>query len=269
MSLKYKFPFLREEEDDDDNETIDEDSLFGGRKRRRQRGGRIMNGQTYGVTTDDNENELKTLVNVPPKAPPMSTTNPTNPTLVSTIGTYKINAGIVLYHVSKQASFFDPNYVTLSPKVSGIQNKLGIFSTSLNDSLAYLGNCANWPANKNTSGWIHKFVVTEDIPNIRMLTQYQFKFQTNPGNQANLNKIEKEICSGDVEDVQYHTNLIGIGFQGTDIQGRPRTEFALCIKKMRRSLDYQGTYQCRLDGLTEYNFTTPSNIPSPSDNPVS
>jgi len=180
------------------------------------------------------------------------------PPMISSISTFSITGGTKLYHVSKEMPYFNVKRILLSPKISGVKNMLGLFSTSIFDALSQVANCANHPR-KETLGWIHEFVVDKNITGIRMDDAYDFKAKTNPSNTKGLENIEKEICVAKHDFYVYGAYFNGVGYSGKDISGQARHEFALCLPKIRGNLRYTGTHECRLDGLKKYEFNDRSN----------
>ena len=83
---------------------------------------------------------------------------------VSKLNLITIKSGIYLYHGSQTKNSFDPTDVKLSE-----DSLLAIFSNSKNISSDVFMNCSQYPS---TNGYLHKFIISRDIPNIQVISPY-------------------------------------------------------------------------------------------------
>lgn len=173
-----------------------------------------------------------------------------NPT---TLATFTIPAGTILYHGTSTKETFDPNNFQLDDT-----NLVAYFTPDIRLAADYIGGCAKYPT---SSGYIHKFRAKNNIERIFILSRFDATKTAVPS------YVQKHFCSGNDSRA-----LNGIGFfypkrveqkftedpnVGSVNQNELlyMSEFALCNPTFH--LEYLSTQRCQAKrSLSDnYNFT--------------
>lgn len=167
---------------------------------------------------------------------------------------YTIPQGTILYHGSLTRETFNTHDIRL-----GDDKLIAYFSPSKRIAADYIVGCALYPTKP---GFIHKFLVNENIPRIAIISPYEKK------DHWTLQYLEDAYCSRR-SDIQ--SNGIGFFFQKDNIDqfndypqnsvqvedSSYEVEFALCNPSAH--LTYIGTHRCvamrQLSDLYKFNGT--------------
>ena len=177
---------------------------------------------------------------------------------------YTIKAGTILYHGSVEKASFNPYRIVL-----GKDSLVSYFTTSKKLSADYILGCANYPSK---SGYIHKFKVKKDIPNILIISPHE-KEENWDEKYIETNFCFKKMDENKVSSLTGILHLSGIGFfypsesqkslfDDNSTNSVPSSgtlsEFALC--EPSKWLEYISTQRCvAVRQLSkERNFTMPN-----------
>lgn len=149
----------------------------------------------------------------------------------SHIKTYTIPSGTILFHGTTEKATFDPNNIKLSDKYS-----VAFFSPDPRFAADYIKGCALYP---EQDGHIHTFRVKKDVDKIIILSNFEI------GKNWNLEYIEKNYCSGEVQ--KYGISPNGVGFFNPRLDPTTKqtiyiAEFAICNPE--DFLTYESTRSC-------------------------
>lgn len=149
----------------------------------------------------------------------------------SRIKTYTIPAGTILFHGTTDKATFDPNNIKLSDKYS-----VAFFSPDPRFAADYIKGCALYPEQE---GHIHTFIVKKNVDKILILSNFEI------GKNWNLEYIEKNYCSGEVQ--KYGISPNGVGFFNPRLDPKTKqtiyiAEFAICNPE--DYLTYESTRSC-------------------------
>lgn len=147
--------------------------------------------------------------------------------------------GINIYHGSQTKTTFDPNDIKLSDGTL-----FALFSNNPKLSADHFMNCAEFPV---TNGYLHQFSTIKEIPNIKVITSYNFDKDMKILDKIYCQKPENPklngFCYPVINNEILHNN-------------KPSYDYIIGLCNPNEYIKYVSTSIC----LNPYRLTNPSNI---------